>query len=116
MRVYPDLLIPFKMDQRQTVRKILNSIHEECYEPLTRHQWMVIRKHLMYCYAVGYDQGWRQQAGHPKPILQLRDGKVVKRYCSAVEAAKKMGVDKSSISKCAVGRTAHCRGFQWQYE
>ena len=56
---------------------------------------------------------------HPtsKPIEQYTlDGEFVAEYESGVEAAKALGLNASSIQRCACGRRKSAFGYRWQYK
>ena len=51
-----------------------------------------------------------------KPIVQLNDdGSEVRRFNTASEAAKMMGVSVAAISNCAKGKTKKAAGYNWRY-
>lgn len=51
-----------------------------------------------------------------RPVRQLtKSGEVVAEYPYATLAAKKYGLDLSSIIKCCRGKQKMCGGFQWEY-
>lgn len=47
-----------------------------------------------------------------KPVRCITTGET---FPSAVEAAKKYGIDKSGISKCCKGIAKHCGGKEWAF-
>lgn len=57
-------------------------------------------------------------ASKKKPVLQknMLDGRMVNRYESVSEAARRTGADKSEISKCCRGIAKTAHGFGWSYE
>jgi len=52
-----------------------------------------------------------------KPVLQIKNGKVIKRFCSVEQAAIETGVNSTNISRVCKGgkyrKTAG--GFNWEY-
>ncbi len=73
----------------------------------------------LHCvWAAGYDEG-RLQYTKRKPVVQLeRDGVTpVKVWNSCVEAARFFSMNKTSISKAALGKTKSgiSAGFRWKY-
>jgi len=59
-----------------------------------------IEPYLNQVFSIGYYYGNRAQgAFHQKPVSQYKDGKYVKTWRSRVQAARALGVDKSSIGK-----------------
>lgn len=52
-----------------------------------------------------------------KPIIQLNlNNKFIKEFASTREVERKLGLDNSSISKCANGKLKTCGGFIWAYK
>ena len=50
------------------------------------------------------------------PVLQIKDGIVVKRWKSMIEAHKSFnGYDTGSISRCCNGKQNQHKGFQWKF-
>lgn len=94
----------------------MEGIMEECPD-FTRYEWAVIQKHITWAFAAGFDEGWKKQAGRAIPILQIKDGELIKRWeGGAVEAAKKLRVHRTSINKAARGSSPHCQGYEWKYD
>lgn len=57
-----------------------------------------------------------KQSGAAKSILQFTiDGRFIKKYNSATDAGRAMGVTNSAISMNAKGRTKICCGYHWRY-
>ena len=51
------------------------------------------------------------------PILQLDlEGNVIREFYGAAEAARELGLDKSSITKCIKGKYKTCGSFRWKYK
>ncbi len=103
------------MNQDTAVSKLIENIANECHDSLTIYQLQVMCKHLNYAYAVGFDH-CRATTRGGKPVLQKKDGKVIGRFNSALDAAKKMRVTKASISSVARGEKKTCKGYEWEYE
>lgn len=102
------------MDQDRVARSILGELVEL---GVVREQEEDIAFEYLYCaYAAGFDEG-RMQAAHRRPVLQvdMATGRAIKRYDSALIAARKVGLTKHSISKAALGKTRHAGGFYWEY-
>lgn len=51
-----------------------------------------------------------------KPVLQIKDGRIVSQYCSLREAADCNHIDYSNMSKCCLGKQKTAGGFQWKYK
>jgi hypothetical protein len=52
-----------------------------------------------------------------KPVIQLdMNGKFIKEWISATEAAKSLGVNKSNICTCCRGRISYAYGYKWKYK
>jgi hypothetical protein len=59
-----------------------------------------IEPYLHQIFSVGYYYGNRAQgAFHEKPVRQYKNGKCVYTWRSRIQAARAMGVDKSTIGK-----------------
>ena len=69
--------------------------------------------HLRMAGAIGFDEG-RQQGKHRKEVEQLFNGEVIRRFDSCEDAARKMDVDKTSISKGCLKNKTVC-GCKWRY-
>lgn len=54
---------------------------------------------------------------HPasKQVIQLKEGKIVKRWPSASDAVRQIGVDSWGISKCCRGKQRTHYGYEWRY-
>lgn len=50
-----------------------------------------------------------------KPVLQLKDGMVIKQYESVMAASREVGISDSAIRQVCYGRNKNSAGFQWQY-
>lgn len=74
--------------------------------------------YLHCAWAAGYDEG-RLQYTKRKPVVQLAlDGVTpIKIWNSCVEAARFFNMNKTSISKAALGKTKSgiSAGFRWKY-
>ena len=76
-----------------------------------------IRERIEWAYAAGHDKG-RVFYGHSKEVIQLTlEGRFIKSWQSPVYAAKALGVDRTTISKCAKKKKHHLTsaGFKWEY-
>lgn len=51
-----------------------------------------------------------------KPILQIKDGKIIGNFYGAAEACRYTGIDKSHISACCRGRAKTAGGYQWKFK
>lgn len=50
-----------------------------------------------------------------KPILQIKDGTVVRRWDNSRQIFKETGMSDWSISECCRGNRKHAYGYDWQY-
>lgn len=100
------------MEQLTAVLHVLTSIQKQI--TLDEHQCDIIREHLFCLYGVGFDEG-RKQGSHAKPVEQYKDGRFIRRYDSEEAAARALHVDKTSISKNALGQTTNCHGFTFRF-
>ena len=53
---------------------------------------------------------------YSKPILQLKDAKIVNRFYGAHEAERETGIKHQSIYRCLHGEGHSAGGFEWKYE
>lgn len=51
-----------------------------------------------------------------RPILQIKDGKIIQRYESIRAAAKATGIYSSNICHAASGKLRMTGGYEWKYE
>lgn len=57
----------------------------------------------------------RSDKGRCKPILAMKDGKIVKAYSSTKEAAADLGKNKATIRGALKGRQHTAAGYEWKY-
>jgi hypothetical protein len=104
------------MDEERLKSLAIQCITQECPD-LSIFQRSVISKNLALLYAAAFESGWNGHAsGSSRPVLQIKDGVIVYRWDSAAQAARGIGVTKSTISKAANSETKYCRNFNWIYE
>lgn len=53
---------------------------------------------------------------YSKPILQLKDNKVIAKFYGTREAERITGIKHQNIQSCLKGRYKHSGGFVWKYE
>ena len=51
-----------------------------------------------------------------KPILQIKNGKVVAKYKSVREASRTIHCSPAGLSRCLNGKTNTVHGYQWRFE
>jgi len=74
----------------------------------------VFEQYISLIYGVGFDEG-RAQYSHRRPIVQKKDGKVIKVWPSFTSASNKLGIDSSAILQNIKGKTKTCAKCQWEY-
>ena len=52
---------------------------------------------------------------HPRHVIQIKDGKIIRKFNSVTEAANHIGLSRHSISKVCLGINKSAGGFQWLY-
>ena len=52
---------------------------------------------------------------HPRHVIQIKDGKIIRKFNSVTEAANHIGLSRYSISKVCLGINKSAGGFQWLY-
>ena len=73
-----------------------------------------------------YENGWSLQNALYTPLIMqtvrrkvlkidIETGKILREYASIGQAAKDVGVDRSSISRCCAGKSKQSAGFLWEY-
>lgn len=51
-----------------------------------------------------------------KPVFQIKEGQIIKRFGNGREAAAALSADSSQINKCANGMRQSAHGYQWKFE
>ena len=75
----------------------------------------IIWDYLNQAYAAGYDEG-RKRHSHRKPIAQYSvEGTLIKIWESSALASQHFGLDKTAVSKAALGKHETCAGFRWRF-
>ena len=73
-------------------------------------EWITHKKNMQHSQNIlGYNV--------PKPVMQIKDNKVIAIFSNKTEASKKTGVCEVGIRYCC-HRRKHCRtagGYEWQY-
>jgi hypothetical protein len=105
------------MDQNTTIDKIWE--YAKCQKLVfegKREEYLQLFAQL---YAAGFDTG-RKQSGYnnKKKVIQMdKYGNIINEFESCIKAAISVGVDKTSISKACLGRTASkIKGYYWRYK
>lgn len=73
-----------------------------------------VKEVLAQVYVAGYDHRGMEEK-RAKPVLQVDDGRIVKRYPSIEAAARAMGVAAPSIHKAIYGKISSCKGYKWMF-
>ena len=50
-----------------------------------------------------------------KPVLQIKDGKIIGKFAGTADAHRKTGINQSNISACCRKKRNIAGGFQWKY-
>lgn len=88
----------------EETRKLLSDVHKGI--PIGEEQ-----RRKMSESSMGKYRGWAD-----KPILQLsKDGKLICRYSSIMDAQRATNIKNQSIVRCAKGKRPSCGGFIWRY-
>lgn len=55
---------------------------------------------------------------HGKPVLMLdlETGEAIREFVTCSEAARSVGVSKTCISKCCLGKSRTAGGYCWKYK
>lgn len=99
------------MDQEKAVKKGIFWLQQQDYIDIED-----VRQFGEMMWGAGYDEGSQEKPCN-KPVKQYTlDGKFIKRYHSAVIAAKRVGGSKDNITKVARGERRSTCGYVWKYE
>lgn len=53
---------------------------------------------------------------HKKPVLQYNDtGELIKKWDSALDVKKELGIDNSAITLCCNNKRLHAGGYKWKW-
>jgi hypothetical protein len=106
------------MDQDETVNKVLRDIKSTF--KLTKGAIGVLRIHLSYIYAAGFDAGinFEKEKHLPnKEVYQCnRDGHIIKSFPSATKAAKQLHIDRTTIYLAIAEKRLTRKGYYWKYK
>lgn len=58
----------------------------------------------------------RRSKNHEKSVVQMQDGKTIKKWESVIKAGSNLLIDPSSIIKVAKGKRKTAGGFEWIYD
>ena len=50
-----------------------------------------------------------------KGVIQIKDGVVINSFSSGMEASRKTGICRNSISMCCIGKYNTAGGYQWKF-
>lgn len=86
-------------------------------------EWCTRSENIKHSFAVLGQKSpkyWKDKKGidnpFAKPVLQIKDGKVINKYFGAREAAEAVGSHASCICECCNQKRKTAKGFQWKYE
>lgn len=75
----------------------------------TRHSFDVLgHKSSMY-------NKYGKENRFSKPVLQIKNGRIISRFDSQTDAERKTGVPRRAISKCCCKKLHTTGGFEWQF-
>jgi len=102
------------MTQEDSIKSIIEEMTKQ--RPMSKDLVIFVESYIIMAWGVGFDEGRKQQS-HRKPIVQKKNGKIVKPWESVNLAAKAVGVAPTSISQVLNKRYGHktCAGFEWEY-
>lgn len=58
----------------------------------------------------------RRSKNHEKSVIQMQDGKTIKKWESVIKAGSNLLIDPSSIIKITKGKRKTAGGFEWIYD
>lgn len=70
-------------------------------------EWVTGKEHYRHTYLT-------RPPARSRPVVQLKDGRVVGGYSSGAEA-QRQGFNRTCINSCLYGQRKSHRGFQWRY-
>jgi len=75
-------------------------------------EWVTYSENLIHA----WENGLRSYNGKcDVPVLQIKDGIVVKRHKSLSEAGRELGIDRRCIGRVCNGKKKSTGGFEWKY-
>lgn len=51
-----------------------------------------------------------------KPVLQIKNGKIIKEFESTMCVQRELGFQNARISECCRGKIKNYKGFEWRYK
>ena len=84
-------------------------------------EWASASENIKHSYNVLHrNPTWKNKFGRAhkssKTVLQIKEGNVIAEFYGCHEAARNLGLDESTISKCCLGKRNHVGGYQWKYK
>lgn len=84
-------------------------------------EWVTPSENNLHSYRVLHRKGafvgkYGKDNPSSKPILQIKDGKIIAEFYGCGEASRKTGADQSHINSCCRGLRQHCGGYEWKYK
>lgn len=77
-------------------------------------------ENLEFCSAAENIQHAYKTLGRKGPrvkiVQQIKNGKIIAEFLGTCDAARKLGISRSSISACCIGVNKTGHGFQWKYK
>lgn len=78
-----------------------------------KHAFRVLKRKISGSYAV-HPKG--KDNPNSKPVLQIKNGNVIAKFDTIINAAKESGAHRSAISKVCNGKRKQAGGFSWRYD
>ena len=108
-RLFAETWIPNPENKRE-----VNHINgDKCDCSFLNLEWVTPSENMMHARKTGL-----HNSDGDKAVWQLKDGKVIAVYKSCSEAARKTGINRTGIGKCARGNTKlkTYKGYEWKYK
>ena len=96
-------------DNKPTVNHI-NGIHDD--NNVNNLEWATYKENNIHA----YKNGLKSQKNRRIPILQIKDGVVIKIYSSFTELRKEGKYSSRSVRNVLYGKFKHHHGFEWRYD
>lgn len=74
-------------------------------------EWVTAEENMQHAF-----KKLRRPPARTSPVLQIKHGKIIKRYKSIIAAQKETGILYQTISACCRKKKLTAGGFSWEYD
>ncbi|MBO7712938.1 MAG: HNH endonuclease [Methanobrevibacter sp.] len=84
-------------------------------------EWCTCSENLIHKHRVlGHKGAWFGKFGKnnpsSKPVIQLKNNKIINKFDCIAEAERMTGISHSSISACCKNKSKTAGGYEWEYD